>query len=131
MATNIYVGNIPSTTTVDELIALFRPFGQVGKAQIVLDRETGCARKFGFVEMPDETEAQAAIAALNNWMMNGRTLCVVCRHHANGVGAIPDSANEPEDAPLQGILTAEDIRQIEQDGLTLEDAIRAIEASQE
>jgi len=76
MATNIYVGNLPWSTTTDDLYAMFQQYGAVGRAQVVTDRETGRSRGFGFVEMPNEAEAQAAIAALNNQDMNGRPLTV-------------------------------------------------------
>lgn len=76
MATNIYVGNLPWSTTTDELYAMFQQYGTVTRAQVVTDRETGRSRGFGFVEMPNEAEAQAAIAALNNQQMNGRPLTV-------------------------------------------------------
>lgn len=76
MATNIYVGNLPWATTDSELSEMFQQFGAVIRAQIVMDRETGRSRGFGFVEMANDTEAQAAIAALNNQMMNGRPLTV-------------------------------------------------------
>lgn len=76
MATNIYVGNLPWSTTTDELYAMFQQYGSVTRAQVVTDRETGRSRGFGFVEMPNEAEAQAAIAALNEQPMNGRPLTV-------------------------------------------------------
>lgn len=76
MAVNIYVGNLPWSTTTDELHSMFAQYGQVVKAQIVTDRETGRSRGFGFVEMAADAEAQAAIDALNNFQMNGRPLTV-------------------------------------------------------
>src|SRR3954467_2007033 len=76
MATNIYVGNLPWSTTTDDLFAMFQEYGTVARAQVVTDRETGRSRGFGFVEMPNEAEAQAAIAALNDQQMNGRPLTV-------------------------------------------------------
>jgi RNA recognition motif-containing protein len=76
MATNIYVGNLPWATTTDDLYAMFQQYGAVTRAQVVTDRETGRSRGFGFVEMPNEAEANAAIAALNNQPMNGRPLTV-------------------------------------------------------
>ena len=76
MATNIYVGNLPWSTTTDDLYAMFQQYGAVTRAQIVTDRETGRSRGFGFVEMPNEAEANAAIAALNEQPMNGRPLTV-------------------------------------------------------
>src|SRR3954470_11094438 len=76
MATNIYVGNLPWSTTTDDLYAMFQQYGAVTRAQVVTDRETGRSRGFGFVEMANEAEANAAIAALNNQPMNGRPLTV-------------------------------------------------------
>jgi RNA recognition motif-containing protein len=76
MATNIYVGNLPWTTTNEELADMFAQFGQVTKAQIITDRDTGRSRGFGFVEMATEAEAQSAIDAMNNSDMNGRPLTV-------------------------------------------------------
>ena len=76
MATNIYVGNLPWSTTTDDLYAMFQQYGAVTRAQVVTDRETGRSRGFGFVEMANEAEAKAAIAALNNQPMNGRPLTV-------------------------------------------------------
>lgn len=76
MATNIYVGNLPWSTTTEDLYALFQQYGTVQRAQIVTDRETGRSRGFGFVEMPNDAEAEAAIQALNEQPMNGRPLTV-------------------------------------------------------
>ncbi len=76
MATNIYVGNLPWSTTTDDLYAMFQQYGAVTRAQVITDRETGRSRGFGFVEMPNEAEANAAIEALNNQPMNGRPLTV-------------------------------------------------------
>jgi len=76
MATNIYVGNLPWTTTNDELADMFSQYGQVTKAQVITDRETGRSRGFGFVEMASEEEAQRAIDAMNNQDFNGRPLTV-------------------------------------------------------
>lgn len=76
MPTNIYVGNLPWSTSNDELAEMFSQFGTVGRAQIVTDRETGRSRGFGFVEMPNDAEAQSAIQALHEQPMNGRPLTV-------------------------------------------------------
>lgn len=86
MATNIYVGNLPWSTTDDELSTMFQQFGAVVRAQIVMDRETGRSRGFGFVEMANDAEAQAAIAALNNQPMNGRPLTVNVAKPRDGGG---------------------------------------------
>jgi RNA recognition motif-containing protein len=76
MAINIYVGNLPWSTTDAELRDMFAQFGQVIKAQVITDRDTGRSRGFGFVEMPTEEDAQRAIDALNNQPMGGRPLTV-------------------------------------------------------
>ena len=72
----IFVGNIDWTTTEDELRQQFDPYGTVESVRILTDRETGHPRGFGFVEMPDATQAQAAIEALNGTSLGGRTLTV-------------------------------------------------------
>jgi RNA recognition motif-containing protein len=71
---NIYVGNLSWSCTNEDLMQLFSQHGQVSRAQVILDRETGRSRGFGFVEMPSEAEAQAAVAALNNFSFQGRPL---------------------------------------------------------
>ena len=71
---NLYVGNLPFSTTSDDLVALFGEYGTVQRAQVVSDRETGRSRGFGFVEMTEGSEA--AIEALNGADMQGRTLTV-------------------------------------------------------
>ena len=76
MAINIYVGNLPWQCTQDDLVSLFSQYGTVQRAQIVMDRETGRSRGFGFVEMPTEDEANKAIGALNEQDYNGRPLTV-------------------------------------------------------
>ena len=60
----IFVGNLNWETTEDELDQLFAPYGEVERAQVITDRETGRSRGFAFVEMPNATEANAAIAGL-------------------------------------------------------------------
>ena len=72
----IFVGNLAFTTTEEELGQLFEPYDIVERAQIVTDRETGRSRGFGFIEMPDATEAQAAIAGLKGTSLGGRPLTV-------------------------------------------------------
>jgi RNA recognition motif-containing protein len=73
---NIYVGNLSFGTGDAELQTLFAEFGEVSTAQAIVDRETGRSRGFGFVEMPDKTEAEAAIEALNGKDVDGRELNV-------------------------------------------------------
>ena len=73
---NLFVGNMSFQTTEADLTALFQPFGQVGRIHIVTDRETGRARGFAFVEMPNDAEAAKAIAALDGAALGGRNLKV-------------------------------------------------------
>ena len=71
---NIYVGNLPYSATDADLQQLFSQHGQVVRAQVLIDRETGRSRGFGFVEMANPEEGKAAIAALNGQDMGGRAL---------------------------------------------------------
>ena len=75
MSKNIYVGNLPWSTTEDELRDMFAQYGEVESAKIIMDRETGRSRGFGFVEMDSEA-GESAIAALNGKDMGGRPLRV-------------------------------------------------------
>src|SRR5262249_34363911 len=76
MAKNIYVGNLVWTASSDDLYALFQEHGKVTRAQVIMDRETGRSRGFGFVEMENDGEAQKAIDALNGADFKGRPLTV-------------------------------------------------------
>lgn len=73
---NIYVGNLPWSTTEEALRELFEAYGEVDSAKVITDRETGRSRGFGFVEMPDDSAAKSAIDALNDKEMDGRNLRV-------------------------------------------------------
>jgi len=73
---SLFVGNMSFQTTEADLTALFQPFGQIGRIHIVTDRETGRARGFAFVEMPNDAEAAKAIAALDGKELGGRNLKV-------------------------------------------------------
>ena len=73
---NIYVGNLPFETTEDNLHVTFAEYGEVTSARVITDRMTGRSRGFGFVEMANNNEAEAAIRALNGKDMGGRTLTV-------------------------------------------------------
>lgn len=73
---NIYVGNLPYSTTQDELRQIFEQYGSVESVNIIQDRETGRSKGFGFVVMPDSAQAQSAISALNDKDMGGRKLKV-------------------------------------------------------
>ena len=73
---NIYVGNLPFEVTDEELEASFAEFGEVSSARVIIDRFSGRSRGFGFVEMPTDSEGEAAIAAMNGKEMMGRPLTV-------------------------------------------------------
>lgn len=73
---NIFVGNLSFNTTGDELQSAFSEFGSVESAQVIMDRQTGRSRGFGFVEMPDSGEAQTAISSMNGKDLDGRPLTV-------------------------------------------------------
>lgn len=72
----IYVGNLPYATGSQELSELFAQHGHVSQANVIMDRETGRSKGFGFVDMPNEEEASAAIEELNSSRLSGRTLRV-------------------------------------------------------
>ena len=76
MSTNIYVGNLPFGTTEDEVRDLFTAYGRVTSVTLIVDRETGRLRGFGFVEMEDDQEAGEAIEALHGSELQGRALTV-------------------------------------------------------
>ena len=73
---NIFVGNLSFTTTSETLQELFEPFGEISSAKVISDRETGRSRGFGFVEMPDDRQAEKAITALDGKDCDGRQLKV-------------------------------------------------------
>ncbi|RJP42004.1 MAG: RNA-binding protein, partial [Phycisphaerales bacterium] len=74
MGKKLYVGNLSYEVTSSELEAMLSPHGTVVRAEIVMDRETGRSRGFGFVEMSSDAEAQTAISALNGQQKGGRAL---------------------------------------------------------
>lgn len=76
MSTNIYVGNLTFDTDSAQLKTLFSQHGEVTKAQVVMDRDSGRSRGFGFVEMANSDEAQKAISSLSGKDMGGRALTV-------------------------------------------------------
>ena len=73
---NIYVGNLSFSATEDMLRSLFKKYGAVERVNVVTDRDTGQARGFAFVEMPNDGEALKAMNALNGFDLEGRTLSV-------------------------------------------------------
>lgn len=76
MGKKLYVGNLPYSTTENDLATLFNEAGSVASVTIISDRFTGRSKGFGFVEMASDEEAQKAIEALNGRQMSGRDLVV-------------------------------------------------------
>ncbi|NLF69156.1 MAG: RNA-binding protein [Candidatus Anammoximicrobium sp.] len=76
MGKKLYVGNLPYSVSDSDLQRLFEPHGAVQSAQVVVDRDTGRSKGFGFVEMETGEAAQAAISALNGQDFSGRSLTV-------------------------------------------------------
>ena len=76
MAKKLYVGNLTYETTNADLQQMFEPHGTVESAQVIMDRDTGRSKGFGFVEMKSDTEAQAAIQSLHGKEFNSRALTV-------------------------------------------------------
>ena len=73
---NIYVGNLAYSVTEDELREAFSQFGEVSSANVIKDKMTGQSKGFGFVEMPNNAEAESAIQALNDKPLSGRPVRV-------------------------------------------------------
>ncbi len=73
---NIYIGNLAYTVTEDDLRESFSEFGQVESASIINDKFSGRSKGFGFVDMPNDSEAREAIESLNDKDLNGRTIKV-------------------------------------------------------
>jgi RNA recognition motif-containing protein len=76
MGKKIYVGNLAYGVSSSDLQQMFEEFGTVQSAQVIMDRDTGRSKGFGFVEMNSDAEAQAAIGALNGKDVDGRNLTV-------------------------------------------------------
>lgn len=73
---NIYVGNLAYGVTEDDLREAFSAFGEVSRANVIMDRDTGRSKGFGFVEMPDNSQAEAAINGMNDKELSGRAIRV-------------------------------------------------------
>ena len=80
---NLYVGNLSYDLSEDELRSAFEQFGSVSSCNIIIDRDTGRSKGFGFVEMDDNGEAEAAIEALNESPLKGRPLRVSGTGHSS------------------------------------------------
>ncbi|MDR7272215.1 RNA recognition motif-containing protein [Pelomonas saccharophila] len=76
MSSKIYVGNLPYSVTDSSLKSNFAEFGSVSSAKVMMDRDTGSSKGFGFVEMASAEVAQAAIAALHGMTVDGRSIVV-------------------------------------------------------
>jgi RNA recognition motif-containing protein len=76
MVHRVYVGNLPFSFTKSDLENMFQSFGVVKSTDIILDRETGRSRGFGFVELGTDAEAAAAVSAMDGHMLDGRALRV-------------------------------------------------------
>jgi RNA recognition motif-containing protein len=76
MGKKLYVGNLAYSISDSDLLRMFEPHGTVQSAQVIMDRDTGRSKGFGFVEMGSDQEAQAAIQALNGSDVEGRALTV-------------------------------------------------------
>lgn len=74
--TKLYVGNLAYSVRDDDLLEAFQPFGAVESANVIMDRQSGRSKGFGFVEMNNAAEAQAAIEALNGQAIAGRNVVV-------------------------------------------------------
>ena len=83
---NIFVAKLSYSTTVDELRSLFEPYGDLDDVKIIMDRETGRSKGFGFVEMPNDDEAREAIANLNDSEVDGRNIVVKKANPPGGGG---------------------------------------------
>jgi RNA recognition motif-containing protein len=81
---NIFVGNLAAGVTDDDLKQAFGAHGQVASVSVIKDRDTGQVRGFGFVEMPNDVEARAAVAALNESDLKGQALRVSEAHGKGG-----------------------------------------------
>lgn len=101
---SIYIGNLPYDATEHQVIELFKQFGEVNRATLVTDRETGRPRGFGFVEMPNDDEARKAIEALSGKEYEGRPLTVNEARNRSGqrnAANLSRSAQKTEDPGQQ------------------------------
>ena len=102
MGKRLFVGNLPYETTDDELRDVFSSCGQVASARVILSRETGTSKGFGFVEMASDEEAQTAVQKLNRSQVGRRVIMVeeakpIERRPTAGRGAVQRYA-EPTEA---------------------------------
>ena len=86
MGNKLYVGNLPYTVRDEDLQQSFGEFGSITSAKVMMERDTGRSKGFGFVEMGNDAEAQAAIAGMNGQSLGGRAITV---HEARPMEARP------------------------------------------
>ena len=91
MTVRLYVGNLPHTTSEDDLRTLFEKTGQVASVTIITDRRTGNSKGFAFIEMTTQTEAKNAINTLNGFNLNDRELKVELAKPREDRGSRPKS----------------------------------------
>jgi RNA recognition motif-containing protein len=95
MSTKIYVGNLPYTTDDQALRHNFAEFGTVASAKVMMDRDSGRSKGFGFVEMGTAEEAEAAIRGLNGMSVGGRSIVVNISRPKESSGASGGGYREP------------------------------------
>ncbi len=105
---NLFVGNMSFQTTESDLTALFQAYGQVTRVHVATDRDTGRARGFAFVEMPNDEEAAKAVADLNGKEVGGRALKV---NEARPKGDRPPARGGYGGGHKQGGFSNEDYRE--------------------
>jgi RNA recognition motif-containing protein len=105
---SLFVGNLSFQTTQSDLTALFKAFGQVARVQVATDRDTGRARGFAFVEMPNDEEAAKAIAGLEGKAFGGRNLKV---NEARPRTERTRTRNSSGAGPRPGTFSNEDYRE--------------------
>ncbi len=102
---NIYVSNLPYQTTDDELMRTFQSFGEVNSARVIKDKISGRSRGFGFVEMANESEAQAALDSVNEMELDGRKLNArEARPRSEEAGFRNDSSPKREGRPSRDAI---------------------------
>src|SRR5688572_26471407 len=96
MSRNVYVGNLPYRITEEEVRQVFAQDGrEVVSVNLIMDRETGRPRGFGFVELANEQQAEKAVEALDNYMLDGRPLKVNIARPREGGGGGPGGPRRP------------------------------------
>lgn len=106
--TSIFVAKLDFNTTEEQLKSLFEEHGRVNRVTIAKDRETGKPRGFAFVEMADESEADQAIEALDNYAINGRTIAVKKADDRSSGGKPAGDGNRSNDRPFRSDRPRED-----------------------